>query len=79
MVRVNSLLVWGQILVFLLNSRTASTGFPTNGYGDIVFDEVVPERGSKDTGPTEGDFFAHLEWSGGVVRWGGFCWFLKVL
>ena len=58
MVWVNSLIVLCQILVFLLNSRTASTGFPTNGYGDIIFDEVVLERDSKQTGPTEGEFLS---------------------
>ena len=60
MFRVNSLLVWGQIVVFLL-SRTASTGFPTNVYGDIDFD-VVTERGSKDTGPTEGELLPTWSW-----------------
>ena len=58
MVGVNSLVVLCQILVFLLNSRTTTTNFATNGYGDIHFDEVVPEHDPTQTGPTEGEFLS---------------------
>ena len=61
---MNSLWVGGRIVVFLL-SRIASTGFPTNVYGDIDFD-VVTESGSKGTAPTKGE----CTYSGG--------WFLLV-